>query len=134
MKTSEVIETAKRFSKPYRVAEGKKFRLKEVDPKDTGELKSEDKSRAKEALQSGIASAGEFAGCALRAGSLVDAADLPGNGCGGKGWHDQARHVGNKSAGLPGHLVQIPELRRSRSRLSLALCEGAAGARTHRYF
>ena len=54
MKTSEVIETAKRFSKPYRVAEGKRFRLKEVDPKDTGELTSEDKSRAKEALQSGI--------------------------------------------------------------------------------
>jgi PPK2 family polyphosphate:nucleotide phosphotransferase len=54
MKTSEVIETAKRFSKPYRVAEGKKFRLKEMDPKDTGELTSEDKSRAKEALQSGI--------------------------------------------------------------------------------
>ena len=54
MKTSEVIETAKRFSKPYRVTEGKKFRLKDRDPKDTGELTSEDKSRAKEALQSGI--------------------------------------------------------------------------------
>jgi PPK2 family polyphosphate:nucleotide phosphotransferase len=54
MKTSEVIETARRFSTPYRVTEGKKFRLKDVDPKDTGELTSEGKSRAKEALQSGI--------------------------------------------------------------------------------
>ncbi len=54
MKTSEVIETGKRFSEPYRVTEGKKFRLKDVDPKDTGELTSEDKSRAKEALQTGI--------------------------------------------------------------------------------
>jgi hypothetical protein len=27
MKTSEVIEAAKRFSKPYRVTNGKKFRL-----------------------------------------------------------------------------------------------------------
>src|SRR5262245_43617285 len=54
MKTSEVIETAKRFSRPYRVAEGKKFRLKDVDPKDTGELTSEDKPRAKEALRTGI--------------------------------------------------------------------------------
>jgi hypothetical protein len=54
MKTSEVIETGKRFSRPYRVTEGKKFRLKDVDPKDTGELTSEDKPRAKEALRTGI--------------------------------------------------------------------------------
>ena len=33
----------------------RKFRLKHVDPGDTGELKSADKSRAKEALQTGIA-------------------------------------------------------------------------------
>jgi PPK2 family polyphosphate:nucleotide phosphotransferase len=54
MKTSEVIETGKRFSRPYRVSEGKKFRLKDADPKDTGELTSEDKPRAKEALRTGI--------------------------------------------------------------------------------
>jgi polyphosphate kinase 2 (PPK2 family) len=54
MKTSEVIETGKRFSRPYRVTEGKKFRLKDADPKDTGELTSEDKPRAKEALRTGI--------------------------------------------------------------------------------
>jgi PPK2 family polyphosphate:nucleotide phosphotransferase len=60
MKTSEVIENAKRFSKPYRVTEGKKFRLKDVNPKDTGELTSDDKLRAKEALQTGIEALAEL--------------------------------------------------------------------------
>jgi len=54
MKLKEVIEAARRFSKPYRVTNGKKFRLKDVDPGDTGELKSGDKPRAKEALQAGV--------------------------------------------------------------------------------
>jgi PPK2 family polyphosphate:nucleotide phosphotransferase len=60
MKTSEVIETAIRFSAPYRITKGKKFRLTDVDPRDTGELTSEDKSRAKEALQSGIQALAEL--------------------------------------------------------------------------
>src|SRR5712675_890971 len=55
MKTSKVIEAARRLSRPYRVTDGRKFRLKDVDPRDTGELKSADKPRAKEALQTGIA-------------------------------------------------------------------------------
>ena len=54
MKTKDVIEGAHRISKPYRVTNGKKFRLKDVDPDDTSDLKSDDKPRAKEALQSGI--------------------------------------------------------------------------------
>jgi PPK2 family polyphosphate:nucleotide phosphotransferase len=54
MKTKQVIESARRLSKPYCVTNGKKFRLKDVDPDDTGDLKSEDKPRAKEALQNGV--------------------------------------------------------------------------------
>ena len=54
MKLKDVITAAKRWSKPYRVTNGKKFRLKDVDPDDTGELKSEDKPKAKEALQVGV--------------------------------------------------------------------------------
>ncbi len=54
MKTSKVIEASHRFSKPYRITDGKKFRLKDFDPEDTGDLKSEDKTRAKEALQTGV--------------------------------------------------------------------------------
>jgi PPK2 family polyphosphate:nucleotide phosphotransferase len=53
MKTKHVIEAARKLCKPYRVT-GKKFRLKDVDPGDTGDLKSEDKPRAKEALQNGV--------------------------------------------------------------------------------
>ncbi len=60
MKTKQVIESARRFSKPFRVTNGKKFRLKDVDPGDTGELKSEDKPRAQEALQAGIEALAEL--------------------------------------------------------------------------
>src|SRR2546430_16092051 len=60
MKTKEVIEAAHRLSKPYRVRNGKKFRLKDVDPGDTGELQSEDKQRAKEALQTGVEALAEL--------------------------------------------------------------------------
>jgi PPK2 family polyphosphate:nucleotide phosphotransferase len=54
MKSNEVVEAARKFSKPYRVTDGERFRLADVDPRDTGELTSEDKPRAKEALQTGI--------------------------------------------------------------------------------
>src|SRR6185312_10472921 len=60
MKTKEVIEAAHRLSKPYRVRNGKKFRLKDVDPGDTGEHKSKDKDRAKEALQTGVEALAEL--------------------------------------------------------------------------
>jgi PPK2 family polyphosphate:nucleotide phosphotransferase len=54
MKLKQIIESSRKLSKQYRVTNGKKFRLKDVDPGDTGELKSEDKARAKEALQTGV--------------------------------------------------------------------------------
>src|SRR5437764_5619540 len=60
MKTKQVIEAAHRLSKPYRVRNGKKFRLKDVDPGDTGELQSEDKARAEGALQTGVGSLTEL--------------------------------------------------------------------------
>jgi PPK2 family polyphosphate:nucleotide phosphotransferase len=60
MKISKVIEAARRLSRPYRVTDGKGFRLGKVDPRDTGELKSEDKPRAKEALETGIQALSEL--------------------------------------------------------------------------
>ena len=60
MKTKQVIEAAHGLSKPYRVRNGKKIRLKDVDPGDTGELQSEDKARAKEALQTGVEALAEL--------------------------------------------------------------------------
>lgn len=60
MKTKQVHAAASKLSKPYRVTDGEKFRLKDVDPKDTGDFKSEDKPRLKEALQSGVAALAEL--------------------------------------------------------------------------
>jgi PPK2 family polyphosphate:nucleotide phosphotransferase len=54
MKKKEIIERSRRFIAPYRVTDGKKFRLKDIDPNDTGEATSEDKPRAKELLESGV--------------------------------------------------------------------------------
>jgi PPK2 family polyphosphate:nucleotide phosphotransferase len=60
MKTSRVIRVAGELAKPYRVTDGSKFRLKDIDPGDTGTLKSEDKPRAKEALQIGVEALAEL--------------------------------------------------------------------------
>jgi PPK2 family polyphosphate:nucleotide phosphotransferase len=60
MKTSRVIRVAGELATPYRVTDGQKFRLKDVDPADTGTLKSEDKPRAKEALQIGVEALAEL--------------------------------------------------------------------------
>jgi PPK2 family polyphosphate:nucleotide phosphotransferase len=54
MKTKEVIKRARRFSEPFRVTDGSRFRLSDIDPADTLHLKSEDKPRAKEALAIGV--------------------------------------------------------------------------------
>ena len=54
MSKKELIKRAKKVSKPFRVTDGKDFRLKHFDPADTLDLKSEDKPKAKEALQNGI--------------------------------------------------------------------------------
>jgi len=54
MKTKEVIEAAHQLSKPYRVRKGKKFRLEDVNPGDTGDLNPDDKEHAKEMLREGV--------------------------------------------------------------------------------
>lgn len=54
MKTKEVIERTGKFAKPFRITDGDKFRLNDVDPADTLEFTSEDKTRAKKGLQFGV--------------------------------------------------------------------------------
>src|SRR4030095_15206599 len=54
MNLNPVIEAARRLSRPYGISEGKGFRIKDINPDDTGPLKDEDKPRAREALQSGV--------------------------------------------------------------------------------
>jgi PPK2 family polyphosphate:nucleotide phosphotransferase len=49
-----IIKVARKLSRPYAVTGDGKFRLRDIDPADTGELESEDKPRAKEGLQTGI--------------------------------------------------------------------------------
>jgi len=54
---------AKRASKgvrPYRVTKGKGFRLKDVDPRDTANLRAEDKPEAKELLAIGVEALSEL--------------------------------------------------------------------------
>jgi polyphosphate kinase 2 (PPK2 family) len=54
MKLSKVIKKARELANPYCITNGEGFRLKDIDPDDTGDLKSEDKPRAKEALGIGV--------------------------------------------------------------------------------
>jgi PPK2 family polyphosphate:nucleotide phosphotransferase len=48
------FERVEKFIAPYRVTRGKGFRLKDIDPRDTAHLKSEDKAEAKEMLARGV--------------------------------------------------------------------------------
>jgi PPK2 family polyphosphate:nucleotide phosphotransferase len=54
MKKQEIIERSRKFIEPYCVTNGKKFRLRDVNPDDTGEVTAEDKPRAKELLEQGV--------------------------------------------------------------------------------
>jgi len=60
MKLKEIAPNARKFAEPYRVNKGKKFRLKDCDPEDTGDLKSEDKPKAQEMLATGIQAIAEL--------------------------------------------------------------------------
>jgi PPK2 family polyphosphate:nucleotide phosphotransferase len=50
----DFLKEAKKLAKPFRVTDGEKFRLKELDPNDTLGIKSVDKPRAQEALAQGV--------------------------------------------------------------------------------
>jgi PPK2 family polyphosphate:nucleotide phosphotransferase len=60
VKKSEIIDRSNKLAAPYCVANGKKFRLREFDPADTGKVSSEDKPRAKEWLESDIRTLAEL--------------------------------------------------------------------------
>jgi PPK2 family polyphosphate:nucleotide phosphotransferase len=50
----EILKRIVQFVEPYRITKGKKFRLKDIDPGDTGGLGSEQKPRAMEMLAQGV--------------------------------------------------------------------------------
>jgi PPK2 family polyphosphate:nucleotide phosphotransferase len=60
MDMKDLIKKARAISQPYRVNDGKRFKLRRCDPAETGGLKSEDKPRAKEALANGIQALAEL--------------------------------------------------------------------------
>ncbi|HEX3084877.1 MAG TPA: polyphosphate kinase 2 family protein [Pyrinomonadaceae bacterium] len=54
MKTKEILKRVKSLAEPFRIDDGKKFRLKDIDPGDTLHLKADDKPAVNEALAKGI--------------------------------------------------------------------------------
>lgn len=54
MKHKELLERAHKLANRFAITDGKKFKLKDIDPGDTAWLKEEQKPEAKEALQHGI--------------------------------------------------------------------------------
>jgi PPK2 family polyphosphate:nucleotide phosphotransferase len=60
MKLDEIIKVASDLAKSYRITQGDKFRLKDIDPGDTAWLEAEDKPRAKESLQTGVQALAEL--------------------------------------------------------------------------
>jgi PPK2 family polyphosphate:nucleotide phosphotransferase len=54
VKLEEFVDRARKLSRPYRVTDGRRFKLKDIDPSDSGWLEHDDKSRAEEALISGV--------------------------------------------------------------------------------
>ena len=60
MNTDKVIKKARKFAKPFRITNGEQFRMKDVDPSDTLDFKSEAKPRAKEALAIGVQALAEL--------------------------------------------------------------------------
>jgi PPK2 family polyphosphate:nucleotide phosphotransferase len=60
MKQDAIVKAAHKFSKPFRITNGKKFRLKDHDPGDTLDFTDKDKPRAKEALATGVQALSEL--------------------------------------------------------------------------
>jgi PPK2 family polyphosphate:nucleotide phosphotransferase len=56
----DIVKRARKVADAFRIVNGEKFRLKDVDPGDTLHFKSEDKPRAKEALATGVAALAEL--------------------------------------------------------------------------
>jgi PPK2 family polyphosphate:nucleotide phosphotransferase len=60
VKTKDIIKRASKIAERFRIDNGAKFRLNDVDPRETLDLKAEDKPRAKEALANGVAALAEL--------------------------------------------------------------------------
>ena len=50
----DFLKQAKKYSEPFRITDGKSFRLKQVDPANTLSFDSDDKAKAEQALEAGV--------------------------------------------------------------------------------
>ena len=60
MDDKDFLKQAKKYSQPFCVTNGKKFRLKDVDPGDTRDFDSDEKPQAQEALAAGVEALAEL--------------------------------------------------------------------------
>jgi polyphosphate kinase 2 (PPK2 family) len=60
MKLASVVARARKLSRPYRITDGERFRLKEIDPGDTGSFRSGEKDDAEALLAEGVAALAEW--------------------------------------------------------------------------
>ncbi len=60
MKIDQIVKSSGELAKPFRITDGSRFRLDDIDPGDTLQFGSEDKPRAKEALGMGIVALAEL--------------------------------------------------------------------------
>ncbi|HSC08314.1 MAG TPA: polyphosphate kinase 2 family protein [Steroidobacteraceae bacterium] len=58
--SDDYLRRARQLSRPYRITDGRRFRLADCDPGETGDLQEGDKIRATETLQKGIEMLAEF--------------------------------------------------------------------------
>ena len=56
----DLIKRARGLARSYRITDGSRFRLKDVDPDDSGKLESEDKPAAQDVLVTGVAALAEM--------------------------------------------------------------------------
>ena len=54
MDMQRIVHTSRSFAAPYRITDGRRFRLKDFDPDDIANFKEADKQRAKEGLALGV--------------------------------------------------------------------------------
>lgn len=60
MKVNDIVKQCRKVTSPYRVGQGRGFRLKDVDPGDTLQFTDKDKPKVKEALEMGVRALAEF--------------------------------------------------------------------------
>ena len=108
-----IVKIAREFSRPYRIDRGAKFRLKDVDPDDTGDSNPRTSRAPRKRSPTGVEALAELQDMLYAQDRWAVLLIFQAMDAAGQGRRDQARDVGRQSAGLPGVLVQGADSRRS---------------------